>query len=200
MAKALASADPASAVHLSTAELRENLGRAIQMTAASIAYLAAVWVELERRGEDLSQVRTGLAPYLRDVASGRVAPEAVLAFAGQRMVLRWVAKKSIAEQRLLAQGAPVTVIEPDGTQKRVPATQLTAFDLRLIEAPEVTDAGPVSRRGRQPQKDKQSRVVAITLRMPEYQQLVETAREAGVSISDQARIRMGLPRIGGEPR
>ena len=43
-----------------TAELRAGLAQALEVTARHLTYLAALWRELERRGEDLSGLRGGV--------------------------------------------------------------------------------------------------------------------------------------------
>src|SRR5882724_9369466 len=58
--------------------LRRELSRALTVSAEHLIYLAQVWRELERRGEDLSDLRSGLGAYLPLIASGRLAAEAVV--------------------------------------------------------------------------------------------------------------------------
>lgn len=121
---------------LETPALRAELARALTVTAESVAYLAAVWRELEGRGEDLSDLRTGLGSYLPLIAAGQLDPEAVVRFAGQRTLLRSVATLPIAEQRRLARGGPIRIltIDPSGefATRELPATQLTASMARLV--------------------------------------------------------------------
>ena len=56
-------------VAMPTPDLREELARALTITADSLMYLAAVWKELEQRGEDLSDLRTGLGVYVPLIAA-----------------------------------------------------------------------------------------------------------------------------------
>lgn len=72
---------------LTTEELRSELGRAIGLTVQSIVRVATIWAELERRGEDLSDIRFTLKAFLPLVARGQLAPEAVVEMAGQQRKL-----------------------------------------------------------------------------------------------------------------
>lgn len=89
---------------LDTSALRAELAHALKLTANHLLYLAAVWSELERRGEDLSNLRVGFAGWLPAIAAGTVAPEVVVAFAGQPRKLRAIAKLPVAEQEKIARG------------------------------------------------------------------------------------------------
>lgn len=178
---------------LSSSELLVELGRAISVTAASVAYLAACWCELERRGEDLSGLKIGLAPYLRDIAEGRLASEAVVAFAGQRLVLRWLTSLPIDDQRRLAGGAPVTVIGDDGSRREVPLTKIDARELAHVQRPGAPGGTPlVSRRGRKKIRTEPTGSIAFAVSESEKKRLVAEAHAAGVSLSDLLREKLGL--------
>lgn len=121
---------------LSVGELRAELVRALEISAASLAYLAAVYRELVRRGEDLSDLRSGLAVHLPAIADGKLAPEAAVRFAGRAMLLRCVATLPLAEQRRLADGGVVPVVREGaaGGMERLdlPAHELKSTELRLV--------------------------------------------------------------------
>lgn len=157
---------------MSNAELRAELGRAIIMTAQSIAYLAACWVELEKRGEDLSDLRIGLAPFLYAVAAGRLLPEAVVSFAGRKQVLRWLTNQSLERQRQLIEDPHITVIE-GRSRKRVPLETVTVAQLRNTDAR--------NRHG------KSLKSISISVSSAEYDEIVSRAQANGRSISDQVR-------------
>lgn len=199
--KTRASSQPVN--RLSTDELRAELARAITMTADALAYLAQCWVELERRGEDLSDLRISLAPYLRDVAQGRLAPEAVLTFAGQRMVLRWVAKQPIDAQRAIAAGAAIEVVAPDGTARQVAPRDLTTFDLRLakgVAGTPASSAGSAASDARPERAGPKRKPITAQLTEDEYDAVVGQAQKDGLSISDLIRRALSLPLVGGSPR
>ena len=96
---------------MTTAELKEELANGLRVTAASLLKIALVVRELEKRGESLSALRLGVMPYLRLIAAGTLLPEIVVRFAGQPSLIQRLAKLPIAEQRPLASGDPVKILQ-----------------------------------------------------------------------------------------
>lgn len=122
---------------LTTEELRSELGRAIGLTVQSIVRVATIWAELERRGEDLSDIRFTLKAFLPLVARGQLAPEAVVEMAGQQRKLELFSRLPIEQQRPLLAGQQLQVYKPDGTQT------MTVSDMTLAEAALVIRDGVV---------------------------------------------------------
>ena len=102
---------------MATADLRAELSTALRLTVRHLIYLAAIWRELESRGEDLSELRSGIGAYVASIAAGRVIPETVVAFADRPATLRRVAALPVAEQRAIASGAPVPQSQPRKVKK-----------------------------------------------------------------------------------
>ncbi|OWY39355.1 hypothetical protein CEK28_08525 [Xenophilus sp. AP218F] len=127
---------PAELNNLSSQMLREELAKSIELSARHLMRLAAIWMELERRGEDLSDLRVGLAAYLPHIAAGQLSADAVLRFAGQRTLLNMVATLPIDEQQRLARGGAVKLLtqNPDGDIVEIdtPAHALTAAQVRQV--------------------------------------------------------------------
>lgn len=127
---------PADLGNLSNQRLREELAKSLTFSAQHLAYLATIWAELERRGEDLSDLRTGLAVYLPQIAAGRLDAEAVIRFAGQPTVLRSIAGLPLERQQALAHGEAVKVLTVDGSgrfaESEIPAYALTASQARMV--------------------------------------------------------------------
>lgn len=117
-----------------TSDLRAELARGLSMTADGLSRMGAVWAELERRGDDLSDLREGLAEWLPHIANRRLAAEAVVAFATKRMLLRALDGVPLEKQRALAAGEPVKVIDPtDPTAvQEMPLARLPAAAVRLV--------------------------------------------------------------------
>jgi len=153
---------------LDTPALRAELASALGLTSRHLLYLAAVWSELERRGEDLSDLRSGIGVYLPLIATGQVLPETVVRFAGQPTLLRSVAGLPIPEQRRLADGEPIALVVRQGdsyTHRMLPAHALTAAQSRVVfgdrtirsEAEQIallTSALPRDKPGRSPKRGK----------------------------------------------
>lgn len=111
--------DKARLETLSTTELKQLLAQAVSVTAKLIEVLANVWRILEDRGEDLSDMRTGIMRYLPMIASGKTDSSVVLKFAGQQVLLREVALLPNAEQKRLACGEKIPLVSMlnDGSYK-----------------------------------------------------------------------------------
>ena len=121
---------------VSTPELRQELARGLTLTAEHLTKLGVIWAELERRGEDLSELRHGLARTLPLIAAGRLAAEAVVAFAGRPAILRAIDGVPLDRQRAYAAGEEVDVINPTdpSTVHRVSLESLPAAAIRLVFA------------------------------------------------------------------
>lgn len=121
---------------MDTPALRAELASALGLTARHLLHLATVWAELERRGEDLSDLRSGIGTYLPLIASGAVLPETVVRFAGQPAILRAVAGLPVDEQRRLAitgESVPLVVRQGDTfTHRMLPVHALTAAQARQV--------------------------------------------------------------------
>ncbi|AMP72623.1 hypothetical protein UW163_24120 (plasmid) [Ralstonia solanacearum] len=111
---------PAELQNMSVQSLRAELARTISLTAHAIARMAVIWRELERRGEDLSDVRTGLATFLPMVADGKLHPEAVVKFAGRTVLLRTLSGLPAEKQIRLVNGERITVVMPGGDEVQLP--------------------------------------------------------------------------------
>jgi len=121
---------------VSTDELRQALATAFEMTVKHLRFLAAVWTELERRGEDLSDLRAGITKYLPWIAIGKISPTAVIRHAGQEMLLSSLAETPMQYQEALLDGTmPVKVLEynPEGelVENAIPLAEMKASQIRL---------------------------------------------------------------------
>lgn len=122
--------------NLSTQALRAELAKSLTLSARHLAYLAMIWRELENRGEDMSDLRTGLAIYLPQIAAGHLDAEAVIRYAGQPSLLRNIATLPIEQQRRLVAGeaVPVLTVGANGEyqQAALPAHTLTPAQARMV--------------------------------------------------------------------
>jgi hypothetical protein len=121
---------------MDTNTLLGELERALTVTAETIAYLGAVWRELERRGIDLSRYRIGMGQYLPLIAAGQLDPQAIVRFSGRISLLRAVQTLPLPEQQRLARGEPIRVVSVahDGSlaTAEVDAANLTAEQIRTV--------------------------------------------------------------------
>ena len=102
---------------LTVEELRRDLARSLRMTAESLVRLALIVRSLETRGEDLSDLKIGLMPYLRQIAYGQVLPEIVVRYAERPMLVRAIAALPWPDQEHLSNGGkvPLAIRREDGS-------------------------------------------------------------------------------------
>ena len=99
---------------VSTSALKKQLRDAIGITEQAIIRVASIWQELTRRGEDLSEFRFALAPFLLPVAQGKLLPALVVSMAAQPRALQRVAALPVQEQGELLSGKQIEVYKGDG--------------------------------------------------------------------------------------
>lgn len=105
---AVANRDLAS---MSDTDLMQELVKGLQVSADSLMYIARVWAELEKRGKDLSALRSGPGYTISLIAAGRLAAEAVVAFMGRPSVLQSMEGLPLERQRELANGATLEIYD-----------------------------------------------------------------------------------------
>lgn len=116
-------------------ELRQELAKALEITADNLVWLARLWKELENRGEDLRELRTGLRTFLPQIADGSLDAQAAVQFAGNLTMLRALATMPIKEQRRLASGSRVPVVTIRGDKlvtRHMTADELSAKTIRQV--------------------------------------------------------------------
>jgi hypothetical protein len=129
----------------STADLKTELAKGLTLTVQTLARLAIIWAELESRGEDLSDLRRGIAAMLPLIAAGTLAPEAVVGFGSRPSLLRALVGLPLEKQRAIAAGEPVPLVTDAGDGEYavtpLPASALTAAQVRQVFAVgEIRDA------------------------------------------------------------
>jgi len=178
----------ASLIDLTVDQLKAALAAQITTTAREVERLAAIWIELERRGEDMSSFRTGIARYLPAVAAGRLASEAVIRLAGNQTTLRALAALEPEEQRRLLDAGTVEVAGESGPRS-VPLHLLSptevhrAFDAIAGRVRTPAEQSVVVRGKRRTQQRVR---VVLMLTEAEHQALQAAARRTGRSASTLA--------------
>lgn len=140
---------------MDTSELRKELARGLNLTAASLVRLAMIWAELERRGESLDELRTGVARSLPMIAAGRLAAESVVAFAGRPLVLKSLEGVPLDVQRRLADGEPIPVYLPgEDAPKAMPLSRIPSAAIARVIADGVVRTPAEQRLASRPKKKK----------------------------------------------
>ena len=120
-------------------KLKAMLADQLRLTAEHLLRLAWIVRVLEERGEDLSDLKLGLLPYLRQIAFGQVLPEVVVRFASSPMLLGRVAALPEPDQRRLASGEAVKLVVsgPDGqgfTHRLLDPAKMTRDQITVVFA------------------------------------------------------------------
>lgn len=95
---------------LPTDALRAELAQQMTVTAQHLQRLASIVAELERRDEDLSELKVGMLGYLRRIAAGQLHPDAVVRYLDYPMLLNRVATLPVNDQERLANGDPIKLV------------------------------------------------------------------------------------------
>lgn len=114
-----------------TTDLRRQLDEAIGVTEAAIISVATIWAELTRRGENLSDIRFSLAPFMLPVARGQLLPGLVVAMSGQTRALQRVAELPVDDQTRLVNGDTVEIYRDDGRTERKSLADMTYSEIAL---------------------------------------------------------------------
>lgn len=120
----------------STKRLREELARTLHLSAAYLRRLAVIVRLLEERGEDLSDLKLDLLPYLRLIAHGQLLPELLVQHGHSPLLIRMARALPIPDQARLASGEPVplAIRQRDGTidHRMVNPSYLTREQMTLV--------------------------------------------------------------------
>ena len=120
---------------LTTDQLYEAFAKTVTVHARTLKYMSAIWIELEKRGEDLSDLKTGLAQWMPLIASGKLIAEAVIKFAGKKMLLHRMSTMSIEDQQQLIDDDTVDfveVIDDKKITKRLSLSYLSSADVLQV--------------------------------------------------------------------
>ena len=122
---------PAEIASASTDELKRELARSLNLSAEHLVRIALIWQELTRRGEDLSDLRTGLTEYLPDIAAGRLDANVVVRFAGRKTHINALRLLPAEEQRRLLD-SEIDVVDDNGDIARARLDQIPAAQVRFV--------------------------------------------------------------------
>lgn len=118
---------------VATDVLKRRLADQMELSARHLVEMAAIWTELERRGVDLSALRTGLTDYLPRIAAGDLDARAVVQFAGNRQLLRYLATLPVdRQQALIDQGEVEIVLPQSGEHSRRKLAHLSGSEVTQV--------------------------------------------------------------------
>lgn len=113
-------------------KLREEYLNCAGDFVGSIIRLSIIVRRLEELGDDLSDMEISILPELRRVAYGQVAPELLVNLQGKSQLLRRVSNLPMPEQRKIASGEPIMVLDAGGDHRMVPPLNLTSREIKQV--------------------------------------------------------------------
>jgi hypothetical protein len=107
---------PSDLFRMSREELRAELAHSLDRTASELVRLAWIVRLLEERGEDLTDLKLDLVPYLRLIAYGQLSPGLVVRYGHSGALMKVARSLPMPDQDRLARGerVPMVVRKPDG--------------------------------------------------------------------------------------
>lgn len=121
-------------------ELRKDFVRSLSVTVEQIIRMAALVRRLDELGDDLSDLEISLLPKIRKVAYGQVIPELLVRLQGRPSLLNRAAGLPLPDQRRIAEGEPLRVMEMGGDHRMIPPLKLTATEIsQLFRADSIRD-------------------------------------------------------------
>lgn len=105
---------------MNTGDLKNHFAESLELTAKHMTYMGMIWLELEKRGEDLSDLKKGLAIYIPMIAHGIVEAETVIQYAGQKTLLTALTALSLDDQRKITGTGTIPYFntETEATEQR----------------------------------------------------------------------------------
>ena len=128
---------------VSTADLKTELAKSLTVTADYLQYIAAIWQELETRGEDMTALRHGLFAYIPMIATRQLDARLVVSYAGQKTLLACLAKLPPSQQIKLAESGAVDVAALDDDNQQI-VTTIPLADLTVTQVYQVFGDGAIA--------------------------------------------------------
>jgi hypothetical protein len=122
---------------LSTQELKDAFLESMRVAGTHLIRMAAIVRLLEKRGEDLSDLRYGLLGYIRKIACGQLLPEVVVKFQGAPLLLNRISSLPIPDQEKVVKTETfrvVRILNGDIDVRTVPPMLLSRDEVAQVFA------------------------------------------------------------------
>ncbi|WP_151777145.1 hypothetical protein [Acinetobacter brisouii] len=100
-------------------ELKQELSRTLKVTSEYLVYMSLIWSELNKRGVDLSALRSGLFEYVPLIATNQLNPDLVIEFAGNKTLISALSRIPLEQQNWIAKTKQVPFVEIGENQERI---------------------------------------------------------------------------------
>lgn len=173
---------------MSTKTLYQELADFLDVTTKALYRAAYVWRELERRGEDLSDLKKkGLCAFLPMIADGKLLPEIVIQLNGSKAAVTHTSRLLIEEQRKLLDAGEVEVRRDSGEVARVKIEKLSPREFERAIDPKAGKIIPVAEqvapRTTLHSSNPRNKYLALSLTASEYDTIAQKARQANVGMA-----------------
>ena len=95
----------------SITELKTELSKSLKITSDYLVYMSLIWSELNRRGEDMSELKSGLFQYIPLIATNQLDASLVVEFAGNKTLLSALSRLPLDQQKEIAISKKIPFIE-----------------------------------------------------------------------------------------
>ena len=178
-------------------DLRRLLADSLRLTAERLVFLGAIVQELERRGEDLANLKLGMMRWLRGIASGQLLPEIVVRYSGKQRLLERIAALPVEQQRVLVENPTVPLVVGSAT-KHVDALAIPYQAIDQVFGDGTlhdAESQQIYLASRRPRKSKQNAPAAKRLRC--YPDRENDGIRVGKSFVPKAEVVLALAALAG---
>lgn len=119
--------------NLSTDILKQEFAKSLKITADRLAYMANIYLELSKRGVDLSGLKGGLIEYMPLIASNQIDARLVVEYAGNKTLLASLSKLTMDEQQKLIDNPSLSIVSMGDDKSQV----VTKVNLHEIKASDI---------------------------------------------------------------
>lgn len=114
-------------------QLKDELARSLKITSDYLVYMSLIWSELNKRGFDLSELKSGLFQYIPLIATNQLDARLVVEFAGNKTLLSALSRLEIHQQAQIADTKIVPFVYLNDDDTKV----VTELDLTKAKATEI---------------------------------------------------------------
>lgn len=103
-------------------QLKAELSKSLKLTSDYLVYMSLIWSELNKRGVDLSELKSGLFSYIPLIATNQLDARLVVEFAGNKTLLSALSRLPIEKQAEVAETKSLPFVTYDEHQKTIETT------------------------------------------------------------------------------
>lgn len=114
-------------------QLKAELSKSLKLTSDYLVYMSLIWSELNKRGVDLSELKSGLFAYIPLIATNQLDARLVVEFAGNKTLLSALSRLPMDKQIEVAESKALPYVTYGENQKIIETT----LDLTKAKASQI---------------------------------------------------------------